>query len=130
MHRPHRLHLAACGLALAAGCVEPSSGTPSSADLDRFDVDPSLDVTVDEDGFAPDNVTVEANSTITVTNTGLDPHGLLEPGTRPDGRIETGDLVPGESVDVHLAEAGRIELEDPRGPGVLIVEVDRAAPTG
>ncbi|MEL7209957.1 MAG: hypothetical protein AAGK32_17275, partial [Actinomycetota bacterium] len=52
--------------ALLTGCVEPSTGTPSPSDLEAFDVEPSTAVEVDEQGFTPDAVEVEANTSIVV----------------------------------------------------------------
>lgn len=126
-----RLPLLTASAALAlvlTGCVEPSAGTPSSADLDAFGVEPTVTIEVDEAGFRPASVELAANSTVTVTNVGDDRHGLLEAETQPDRRIETGDLVPGEAVDVHLADPGVFELIDPRTGETLILEVGPAEP--
>lgn len=118
---------AALGLVLT-GCVEPSDGTPSSGDLARFGVEAEVTVEVDDAGFSPEAVSVAANSTVSVTNTGDGPHALLEERTAPDRRIETGDLLPGETVDVHLIEPGRVELVDPRTGARLTLDVGPAEP--
>jgi hypothetical protein len=116
-------------LALAlTGCVEPADGTPASADLAGFGVEPEIRVRLDEDGFSPDTLTPAANTTIAVTNEGDEHHGLLQLDTPPDRRIETGDLVPGETVDIHLAEPGPIDLMDPRSGATLVLEVGSVAP--
>jgi plastocyanin len=123
------LLIASAALALVlTGCVEPSEGTPSSADLDAFGVQPTVTIEVDEAGFRPASVELAANSTVTVTNVGTDRHGLLETETQPDRRIETGDLVPGEAVDVHLADPGLLELIDPRTGETLTLNVGPAEP--
>ena len=118
---------ATCALALT-GCVEPSSGTPSSADLADFGVESTVMIEVDDDGFRPSTIELPANSTVTVTNVGTDPHALLQLETLPDRRIETGDLVPGEAVDVHLADPGAIELTDPRTGALLSLDVGPPEP--
>ena len=112
----------------ATGCVEPSSGTPSSEDLAVFGVESSVTVEIDEDGFEPSTIEIDANSTITATNVGSDQHGIVELDTAPERRIETGDLVPGESVDIHIADPGDLELSDPRTGAILTVDVGPAQP--
>lgn len=115
-------------IVLPAGCVQPSDGTPSSADLADFGVQPTITVTVDDDGFTPSTVEMAANSTIAVTNDGTDPHGVLQVDTAADRRIETGDLMPGETVAIHLADPGPIELTDPHSGASLDLDVGPAAP--
>jgi plastocyanin len=110
------------------GCVQPSEGTPSSADLADFGVQPTVDVVLDEDGFSPDTVDLPANSTITITNQGTAPHGVAQADVAVDRRIETGDLVPGETVDIHVADPGPVELSDPHTGASLIIEVGPLAP--
>jgi plastocyanin len=110
-----------------SGCVAPSAGTPSSSDLAGFGVEPTVTIEVDENGFEPASVDLAANSTVSVTNTGDNRHGVLQMDTLPDRRIETGDLVPGETVDIHLADPGLIELTDPRTGALLTLDV---GPTG
>jgi plastocyanin len=119
----------AAGLALVlTGCVEPSAGTPSSADLADFGVQSQVAVDLDEDGFSPDSLDLGANSTVSVTNTGDDSHGVLQVDTAPDRRVETGDLLPGETVDIHLIDPGAVELVDPRTGATLTLDVRPAAP--
>jgi hypothetical protein len=110
------------------GCVDPSEGTPSSEDLAVFGVESTLTIRLDDDGFSPDALDLPANSTISVTNSGADRHAVLEVDTLPDRRIETGDLVPGETVDIHLIEPGLIELTDPRTGATLTLDVGPADP--
>ena len=126
--RPLLLTASAALALVLAGCVEPSDGTPSSADLDAFGVESTVTIEVDESGFRPASVELVANSTVTVTNVGSDRHGLLETETLPDRRIETGDLVPGEAVDVHLVDPGLFELTDPRTGEMLVLDVGPAEP--
>jgi LDH2 family malate/lactate/ureidoglycolate dehydrogenase len=114
--------------ALPTGCVQPSDGTPSSADLADFEVQPTIDIVLDDEGFSPDAVDLAANSTIAITNQGTDAHGVVQSGTAVDRRIETGDLVPGETVDIHLADPGAVELTDPHSGASLTLEVGPAAP--
>lgn len=122
------LALSATLLWALAGCVAPSDGTPSSADLEVFGVTSETEVRLDDTGFEPDRLALQANTTLTVVNAGTDLHGVRQAGTEPDRRIETGDLVPGEAVDLHLTEPGSITLVDPRSGAELDLEVGDARP--
>ena len=108
---------------LLTGCVQPADGTPASADLADFGVQPTVDIVLDDDGFTPDTIELPANSTISITNDDTRRHGVLQVDTRTDRRIETGDLVAGETVDIHVADPGRIELTDPHTGASLTVDV-------
>ena len=126
--RPLTAATAALLAVALTGCVDPSTGVPPSADLADFGVEPSVTVVVDDDGFTPDTVTLAANSTIAVTNDGADRHGLVQIDTPSDRRIETGDLVRGETVDIHIADPGSVELTDPHTGAFLTLEIGPAQP--
>jgi plastocyanin len=111
-----------CWLALAS-CVEPSSGAPSSDDLAQFGVESTVVVDLDEDGFDPSSLELAANSTITVINVGATSHGARQVDTQADRRIDSGDLLPGESVAIHLADPGAVELIDHVSGETLTLEV-------
>lgn len=123
--------ITALALSLAAtGCVDASSGTPASEDLADFGVEPSVTVIVDEDGFSPNELSIAANSTISVTNEGSDPHRARQTNTPSDRRIETGDMLPGETIAIHLDDPGTITLTDPITGASLELDVGAPAPVG
>jgi plastocyanin len=117
-----------CSLAMSS-CVEPSSGTPSSDDLARFGVESTVVVDLDEEGFEPSSLELSANTTITVTNVGDTSHGARQVDTQADRRIDSGDLLPGESVAIHVADPGAMELIDRVSGKTLTLEVGPPAST-
>jgi plastocyanin len=72
--------------------------------------------------FSQDRISIEPGTTITIVNDDEVSHNIIsgkenygdrhDPFT-PDGRISTGEILPGESVDIPLDDAGFYRLYDP-----------------
>ena len=80
--------------------------------------------------FSQDRISVEPGSTITLVNDDVVSHNILSGkenyGDRhnpfdPDGRISTGNIAPGGSIDITFDEAGFYRLYDPDYPWMKIV---------
>jgi plastocyanin len=71
--------------------------------------------------FSQDRISVEPGTTITIVNNDVVSHSIIS-GTEkndryipftPDNRISTGDIAPGESVDITFDDMGFYRLYDP-----------------
>ena len=80
--------------------------------------------------FSMDRISVEPGTTITIVNDDAVSHSILSGkenyGDRhdpfdPDGRISTGDIAPGDSIEITFDEAGFYRLYDPDYPWMKIV---------
>ena len=80
--------------------------------------------------FSKDRISVEPGSTITLTNNDIVSHSILSGkenyGDRnnpfdPDGRISTGNIAPGDSINITFDDAGFYRLYDPDFPWMKIV---------
>lgn len=80
--------------------------------------------------FSMDRISVEPGTIITVVNDDVVSHSILSGkenyGDRhdpfdPDGRISTGDILPGESIEITFDDAGFYRLYDPDYPWMKIV---------
>ncbi|MHA7733484.1 cupredoxin domain-containing protein [Nitrosopumilus sp. S6] len=80
--------------------------------------------------FSKDRISVEPGSTITLVNNDVVSHSILSGkenyGDRhnpfdPDGRISTGNIAPGGSVNITFDDAGFYRLYDPDYPWMKIV---------
>ena len=80
--------------------------------------------------FSMDRISVEPGTTITVVNDDVVSHSILSGkenyGDRhnpfdPDGRISTGDIAPGDSIQITFGDAGFYRLYDPDYPWMKIV---------
>lgn len=110
-------------LSLAAACGDPPADRLPGPDL--LD-DPGFEIvetiTVDDRGFAPDEVTIVAGEGVELVNGGDGPHGF-------DGGAEfgTGLLEPGERSTLVLTEAGDypfVDSADPAREGRIVVDPD------
>jgi len=72
--------------------------------------------------FSQDRISVQPGTTITIVNDDIVPHNILSGtenyGSRydkytSDGRISTGEILPGKSINVTLKDAGFYRLYDP-----------------
>ncbi|WP_420545315.1 cupredoxin domain-containing protein [Nitrosopumilus sp.] len=79
--------------------------------------------------FSQDKVSVEPGTTITITNNDVVSHSILS-GIQnsdrhqqvvADGRISTGEILPGQSMDITFHDAGFYRLYDPDYPWMKIV---------
>jgi plastocyanin len=80
--------------------------------------------------FSQDRISIEPGTTITIVNDDVVSHSVIsgkenygdrhDPFT-PDGRISTGEISPGESVDIPLDDAGFYRLYDPDYPWMKII---------
>ena len=80
--------------------------------------------------FSKDRISIEPGSTITLVNNDVVSHSILSGkenyGDRhnpfdPDGRISTGDITPGNSINITFDDAGFYRLYDPDYPWMKIV---------
>ena len=80
--------------------------------------------------FSMDRISVEPGTTITIVNDDVVSHSILSGkenyGDRhdpfdPDGRISTGDIAPGDSINITFDDAGFYRLYDPDYPWMKIV---------
>ena len=80
--------------------------------------------------FSQDRISIEPGTTITIVNDDVVTHSIIsgkenygdrhDPFT-PDGRISTGEILPGKSVDISLDNAGFYRLYDPDYPWMKII---------
>lgn len=118
--------LEACvaGLLLTGGCVEPDPSSPTPEDLAAVDLSPDHTITVDEDGFHPDALEIQAGEVVLLVNEGTGVHSFTA-----DERFDSGRMQPGEDTTLLLTEPGTIpyrDLEDPEHEGTLtVVEAQR-----
>ncbi|QMU55486.1 MAG: hypothetical protein GKS07_03980 [Nitrosopumilus sp.] len=80
--------------------------------------------------FSQDRISIEPGTTITMVNDDVVSHSIIsgkenygdrhDPFT-PDDRISTGEILPGESVDIQLDDAGFYRLYDPDYPWMKII---------
>lgn len=80
--------------------------------------------------FSMDRISVEPGTTIAIVNDDVVSHSILSGkenyGDRhnpfdPDGRISTGDIAPGDSIEITFDDAGFYRLYDPDYPWMKIV---------
>jgi hypothetical protein len=80
--------------------------------------------------FSQDRISIEPGTVITIVNNDLVSHSVIsgkenygdrhDPFT-PDGRISTGEILPGKLVDIPLDDAGFYRLYDPDYPWMKII---------
>jgi plastocyanin len=109
----------AAALLLTGGCVEPDPSSPTPEDLAAVDLSPDHTITVDEDGFHPDALEIQAGEVVLFVNEGTGVHSFTA-----DERFDSGRMQPGEDTTLLLTEPGTIpyrDLEDPEHEGTLTV---------
>lgn len=97
---------------LVAGCVDPKPSTPTAADLDAIDLSPDHTVVVDDDGFAPDALDIEAGEVVRLVNEGTTVHSFTAEGQR----FDTGTMEPGDNTTLVLTEPGEVPYWDGEAP--------------
>lgn len=97
---------------LAAGCVDAKPSTPSAADLEAIDLSPDHTITVDDDGFDPAELEIEAGEVVRLVNDGTQVHTFTAEGQR----FDTGTLEPGDDTTLVLTEPGEVVYWDAEAP--------------
>lgn len=113
----------AATLALTGACVDPKPSSPTPADLAAIDLAPDHTVTVDEDGFHPVELEVQAGDVVLLVNGGSDRHSFTA-----EERFDTGRLQPGEETTLVLTEPEKIayvDLEHPNHEATITVVARR-----
>jgi plastocyanin len=103
----------------SCGDAEPSAPTPE--DLADIDLSPDHTITVDEDGYDPGSLEVEAGEVILLVNEGDGPHSF----TADEQEFDTGRMLPGDETTLVLTEPGRIaysDVESPDHEATLVVQ--------
>lgn len=107
-----RCGLGAAGLALVwlTGCsAEPSA--PTAADLRAIDVSIDHTIAVDDGGYEPAALEVEAGDVIRLVNEGTTDHSFTGDHQRFDTRLQ-----PGEDTTLVLTEPGEVDFHDVNEP--------------
>lgn len=110
-------------LLLLAACGDASPSSPTAADIDAIDVTPTHTITVDDEGFVPTSLEVEAGQVVLLVNAGDEPHSF----TAAD-RFDTGWLEPGDDTTLVLTEVGAISFYDLTNPSHEATLTVTAAP--
>lgn len=109
---------------LASGCVDPKPSSPTREDLAEIDLSPDHTITVDENGFSPRSLEIDAGDVVLLANHGDGVHTFTA-----DEAFDTGPMEPGDETTLVLSEPGEIpyrDLEDPDHAGsITIVEAQR-----
>lgn len=119
------MRLVATGVALAllvtAGCIDPEPSAPTADDLRDIDLTPDHTVTVDEEGFDPASLEVQAGEVVLLVNEGGEEHSFTA-----DERFDTGRMEPGDDTTLVLTEPGEVTYRDLEAPdhegAITIVE--------
>lgn len=109
--------------ALLVGCGDADPSSPTAADLDGIDVSPDHTLVVDEDGFRPATLEVEAGDVLLLVNEGEEAHSFTAEEQRFDTRME-----PGDETTLVLTDPGEVsfhDVEDPDHEGTLTVVARR-----
>ena len=85
------------------------------------DITPGVDSAIHLRFFSQDRISIEPGASITIVNDDLTSHSILsgkENSDRyiqytADGRISTGEILPGESATITFDDAGFYRLYDP-----------------
>jgi len=104
---------------LAGACVDPDPSSPTPEDLRDIDLSPDHTITVDESGFHPDSLDVQAGDVVLLVNEGEGLHSFTA-----DERFDTGRMEPGDETTLVLTEPGEIpyrDLEAPDHEGTLTI---------
>ncbi|MEQ1787772.1 MAG: cupredoxin domain-containing protein [Acidimicrobiales bacterium] len=121
MGGPARVALAAGAFALVlAGCGDSDPSPPTAADLREIDLSVDHTIVVDDDGFAPSTLELEAGEVVLIVNEGGAVHSL----TADDRGFDTGRMQPGDDTTLVLTEPGEYpfhDVEDPDRTGTLTV---------
>ena len=116
-----RAAVAALAAAALAACGDPDPSPPTPEDLAEVDLAPDHTITVDEDGYEPRSLEIEAGEVILLVNEGDEPHSF----TGDAQEFDTGRMQPGEETTLVLHDPDEItffDVEDRDHEGTLVVE--------
>ena len=116
-----RAAIAALAAAALVACGDPDPSPPTPEDLADIDLSPDHTITVDEDGYDPSSLEVEAGEVIRLVNEGEGPHSF----TADDQEFDTGRMLPGEETTLVLTEPDDITYfdgEDRDHEGALVIK--------
>jgi plastocyanin len=103
-------------VAAVGGCGDSDPSPPTAADLAEADLSPDHTITVDEDGYEPDDLRAASGSVVLLVNEGDQPHSFTE----EEGAFDTGRMEPGDETTLVLTDPGTYELHDVEDPDVTV----------
>jgi plastocyanin len=104
--------LAVAVLALGA-CGDSDPSSPTAEDLAKIDVSPDHTISVDDEGYEPNTLEVQAGEVILLVNDGDEAHSF----TATNQRFDTGRMEPGDETTLVLVEPGTTTFRDVEAPG-------------
>ena len=107
-----RLAVAAIALALVGACGSSDPSPPTARDLAEADLSPDHTITVDEDGYEPADLEVEAGDVVLLVNAGDEVHSF----STHEGELETGRMEPGDETTVVLRDPQVVRFHDIEAP--------------
>ena len=105
--------------ALLGACVDPKPSSPTPEDLRDIDLSPDHTISVDEEGFHPPALEVQAGEVVLLVNEGDELHSFTA-----EERFDTGRMEPGDETTLVLTEPGEIpyqDLEDPEHEATITI---------
>ena len=103
---------AVLGIALQTGaCADPVPRSPTPADLEAVDLSADHTITVDEAGFEPAHLEIDAGEVVVLVNEGNEGHTFTA-----EERFDTGLMEPGDETTLILGEPGEIPYWDDEAP--------------
>ncbi|MFL6205984.1 MAG: hypothetical protein ACJ739_11595 [Acidimicrobiales bacterium] len=100
--------MAALAAVVLVACGDPDPSPPTPKDLGDVDLSPDHTITVDERGYQPGDLEVEAGDVILLVNDGDGPHSF----TASDQEFDTGRMRPGEETTLVLTDPDQITFFD------------------
>jgi plastocyanin len=115
-----RYLVALAGCLLLAACGDSNPSSPDAADFQAADLSPDHTISIDEDGFRPDELEIVAGDVVLLVNDGAERHSF----TADDHQFDTGRMEPGDETTLVLTDPDEIpfhDVEDPDRTGVVVV---------
>lgn len=98
-------------IVLVGAACDDERRSPTAADLDQIDLRPDHALTVDEDGFSPQRLSVRVDDVIEVTNDGTRAHTITASDTG-DGVAFDARLQPGETLTLIVPDTAPVDYSD------------------